>query len=225
MPSFADSYLYRQGASAQTKTVVSTRFKVYSHAVGVGKFARMGVTSSFQVSESKSVDAIRGLGYGDQIAELVPGVTQPMSLTIDRYALYLANLMQMLGYKAGVSGLVRSLKHHKWPFDIKTEIVFSELASEAKDLGQATKANVPGEGGLNNLGNPGLYAVVTVYEGCWMESYSTGYQVDQAAVTENATVVVSDVFDVAGSVYGEFIDSGLNKGDVTGRSIRYATER
>jgi len=225
MSSFADSYLYRQGASAQTKTVVSTRFKVYSHAVGVGKFARMGVTSSFQVSESKSVDAIRGLGYGDQIAELVPGVTQPMSLTIDRYALYLANMMQMLGYKAGVSGLVRSLKHHKWPFDIKTEIVFSELASESRDLGQATKANVPGEGGLNNLGNPGLYAVVTVYEGCWMESYSTGYQVDQAAVTENATVVVSDVFDVAGSVYGEFIDAGLNKGDVTGRSIRYATER
>ena len=42
---------------------------------------------------------------------------------------------------------------------------------------------------------------------------------------ENATVVVSDVFDVAGSVYGEFIDAGLNKGDVTGRSIRYATER
>jgi hypothetical protein len=225
MSSFADSYLYRQGASAQTKTVVSTRFKIYSHAVGVGKFARMGVTSSFQVSESKNVDAIRGLGYGDQIAELVPGVTQPMSLTIDRYALYLANMMQMLGYKAGVSGLVRSLKHHKWPFDIKTEIVFSELASEAKDIGQATKANVPGEGGLNNLGNPGLYAVVTVYEGCWMESYSTGYQVDQAAVTENATVVVSDVFDVAGSVYGEFIDAGLNKGDVTGRSIRYATER
>jgi hypothetical protein len=193
--------------------------------VGVGKFARMGVTSSFQVSESKNVDAVRGLGYGDQIAELVPGVTQPMSLTIDRYALYLANIMQMFGYKAGVSGLVRSLKHHKWPFDIKTEVVFSELASEARDIGQATKANVANEGGLNNLGNPGLYAVVTVYEGCWMENYGTGYQVDQAAVTENCTVVVSDVFDVAGSVYGEFIDAGLNKGDVTGRSIRYSTER
>lgn len=225
MSSFNDSYLYRQGASAQTKTVVSSRFKVYSHAVGVGKFARMGVTSSFQISESKTVDAVRGLGYGDQIAELVPGVTNPMSLTVDRYCLYLANLMQMFGYKAGVSGLVRSLKHHKWPFDIKTEIVFSELASEAKDVAQATKANVPNEGGLNNLGNPGLYAVVTVYEGCWMSDYSTGYQVDQAAVTENATISVSDIFDVAGSVYGEFIDSGLNKGDATGRSIRYQNER
>jgi hypothetical protein len=223
MSMFKDSYLYRQGASAQTKTVVSTRFKVYSHAVGVGKFAKMGVTSSFQISESKNIETIRGLGYGDQVAELVPGVTEPISLTVDRYALYLANIMQMFGYKAGVSGLVRSLKHHKWPFDIKTEIVFSELASEAKDKGQAEKINFS-ESGKNNLGNPGLYAVVTVYEGCWMQSYSTQYQVDQAAVAENCTITVSDVFDIAGSVYGEFIDSGLNKGDVTGRSLRYQNE-
>lgn len=224
MSAFADSYLYRQGSSAQTKTVVSSRFKIFSHAVGVGKFVRMGVTSSFSVQESRDVEAIRGLGYGDQIAELVPGVTSPMSLSIDRTALYLANLMQMFGYKAGASGLVRSLKHHKWPFDIKTEIVFSELASEAKDIGNAIPADVPSEGGLNNLGNPGLYAVVTIYEGCWMSDYNTAFQVEQAAVSESCTVTVSDIFDAAGSVYGEFIDSGLNKGDATGRSIRIAGE-
>ena len=224
MSAFTDSYIYRQGASAQTKTVVSSRFKVFSHAVGVGKFIKMGVTSAFNISETRNIEAIRGLGYGDQIAELVPGVTQPMSLSITRTALYLANIMQMFGYKAGVSGLVRSLKHHKWPFDIKTEIVFSELASEAKDIGQALTADVPAEGGLNNLGNPGLYAVVTVYEGCWMENYTSNYQVEQAAVTEDATVQVSDIFDANGSVYGEFLDAGLNKGDATGRSIRYQNE-
>ena len=224
MSVFNDSYLYRQGASAQTKTVISSRFKIFSHAVGVGKFVKMGVTSSFNISESRTVEAIRGLGYGDQIAELVPGVTQPMSITVTRTALYLANIMQMFGYKAGVSGLVRSLKHHKWPFDIKTEIVFSELASEAKNTDQALKADVPAEGGLNNLGNPGLYAVVTVYEGCWMESYTSNYQVELAAVAEDATIQVSDIFDANGSVYGEFIDSGLNRGDATGRSIRYQSE-
>lgn len=220
-----NSFIYRQGTSAATKAVQSTRFKLYSHAAGVGKFARIGVTSSFQISESKNVEAIRGLGFGDQIAELVPGVTQPMSITVDRTALYLQNLMQQFGYKAGVSGLVRSLKHHKWPFDIKTEIVFTELASESTDRGQATPAIVTNnEGGLNNLGNPGLFAIVTVYEGCWMENYSSGYQVEQAAVTENCTIIVSDIFDIAGSVYGEFIDAGLNKGDITGRSIRFANE-
>lgn len=224
MSAFNDSYLYRQGATAQTKSVITSRFKIFTHAVGVGKFVKMGVTSSFNISESRNLEVIRGLGYGDQIAEIVPGVTQPMSISITRTALYLANIMQMFGYKAGVSGLVRSLKHHKWPFDIRTEIVFSELASEARGVGGAINADVPNEGGLNNLGNPGIYAVVTVYEGCWMESYTANYQAEQAAVAEDVTIQVSDVFDASGSVYGEFIDSGLNRGDKTGRSIRYQNE-
>ena len=223
MGNFNDGYLYRQGTSAQTKTVVSSRFKIFSHAVGVGKFQRMGVTSSFNIQESRNVEAIRGLGYGDQVAELVPGVTEPMSLSITRTALYLANIFQMLGYKGGVSGAVRSLKHHKWPFDIRTEIVFPELLSDSSDLQQATTAEVAAEGGLNNLGNPGLYAVATVYEGGWITSYSTAYGVDTAAVTEEVTVMISDVFDIAGSVYGEFLDGGLSSGDATGRSIRFAS--
>lgn len=223
MGSFNDGYLYRQGMSAQTKTVVSSRFKIFSHAVGVGKFQRMGVTSSFNITESRNVDVVRGLGYGDQVAELVPGVTEPMSLTVTRTALYLANIFQMLGYKGGVSGAVRSLKHHKWPFDIRTEIVFPELISEASDLQQATTAEVAAEGGLNNLGNPGLYAVATVYEGGWITSYSTAYNIEQAAISEDVTIMISDVFDIAGSVYGEFLDAGMSSGDATGRSIRFAS--
>lgn len=215
-------YIYRQGASPQTEAVISSRFKIYTHAVDVGKFTKLGVTSAFNISENRPIDPIRGLGYGDQVAELVPGVTAPTQLTVTRTCLYLANLMQMFGYKAGVSGLVRSLKHHKWPFDIKTEIVFSELASEDPNRGQATPAAVPNEGGLNNLGNPGLFAVATVYEGCWMSDYGTGYAVETAAVNEEATIVCTDIFDVAGSVYGEFIDAGLNSGDKTGRSLLYS---
>jgi hypothetical protein len=215
-------YIYQQGTSAQTESVISSRFKIFTDVVDVGKFVKLGVTSSFELSETKNVETIRGLGYGDQVAELVPGVTEPMQLTIARTCLYLANLMQVLGYKAGVSGAVRSIRHHKWPFDIKTEIVFSQLASEDPNIGQAILADIPNEGGLNNTGNPGLYAVATVYEGCWMSSYNTGYAIETAAVTENCTVMVTDIFDVSGSVYGEFIDSGLNTGDTTGRSLLYS---
>ena len=214
-------YIYRQGTSPATNTVVSSRFKIFTDVVDVGKFVKLGVTSTFSITESRTVDPVRGLGYGDQVAELVPGVTSPMSLSITRTCLYLSNLMQVLGYKAGVSGAVRSLKHHRWPFDIKTEIVFSELASEASNLGNATKADVPNEGGLNNLGNPGLYCIATVYEGCWMESYNTSYAVETAAVAEDCTVICTDLFDVSGSVYGEFLDSGMNKGDMTGRSLLF----
>jgi hypothetical protein len=215
-------YIYQQGTSAQTESVISSRFKIFTDVVDVGKFVKLGVTSSFTLSETKNVETIRGLGYGDQVAELVPGVTEPMTLNITRTCLYLANLQQVLGYKAGVSGAVRSLRHHKWPFDIKTEIVFSQLASEDPNLGQAIKADIPNEGGLNNTGNPGLYAVATVYEGCWMSSYNTGYDIGTAAVNEECTISVTDIFDVAGSVYGEFIDSGMNSGDTTGRSLLYS---
>jgi len=214
-------YIYRQGTTGQTETVISSRFKIYTPAVDVGKFIKLGVTSAFSVSETKAIDTVRGLGYGDQVAELVPGVTAPTTLAITRTALYLANLMQMMGYKAGVSGAVRSLKHHKWPFDIKTEIVFSELASQDPNIGQATVADVPNEGGLNNTGNPGLFAVATVYEGCWMSSYNTAYQVETAAVAEDCNIMVTDIFDVSGSVYGEFIDSGNNTQDATGRSLLF----
>lgn len=221
--SSAASYLYRQGTTAQTSSVISTRFKIYTPVVNVGKFTRMGVTSSFGISESKNIDQVRGLGYGDQVAELVPGVTQPMSLQVTRTALYLGNLQQQFGYKAGVSGLVRSLKHHKWPFDIKTEIVFSELASQDPNIDEATVASMAAEGGLNNLGNTvPLYCVATVYEGCWMESYNSTYNVDQTAVTEDCQIIVTDVFDISGSVYGEFIDSGNDSGDVTGRSLIFS---
>jgi hypothetical protein len=215
------AYIYRQGTSPQTETVISSRFKIFTDMVDVGAFVKLGVTSSFNYTEDKPVDPIRGLGYGDQVAELVPGVTSPLSISITRTALYLANLMQVLGYKAGTSGAVRSLKHHRWPFDIKTEVVFSELASQ-QNVGLATLADVPKEGGLNNTGNPGVYCVATIYEGCWMSNYNTSYTVDTAAVAEDATIMVTDIFDVSGSVYGEFLDSGLNSGDATGRSLLYS---
>src|SRR5271167_3365836 len=152
------AYIYRQGTTPNTETVLSTRFKIFTDLVDVGAFVKLGVTSSFTYTESKTIDAVRGLGYGDQVAELVPGVTTPLSISITRTCLYVANLMQVLGYKAGTSGAVRPLKHHRWPFDIKTEVVFSELANE-QNVGLATLADVPQEGGLNNTGNPGVHCV------------------------------------------------------------------
>src|SRR5208337_4356686 len=140
-------YVYQQGTSPNTETVISSRFKIFTDLVDVGRFIKLGVTSSFTISETKPIDAVRGLGYGDQVAELVPGVTAPTTLAITRTALYLANLMQVLGYKAGTSGAVRSLKHHRWPFDIKTEVVFSELATfnSGPTTPGATLADVPQE--------------------------------------------------------------------------------
>jgi hypothetical protein len=67
-----------------------------------------------------------------------------------------------------------------------------------------------------------LWKFRQVYEGRWMESYNTGYTVDTAAVAEDCTITVTDIFDVSGSVYGEFLDSGLNTADATGRSLLFS---
>jgi hypothetical protein len=214
------AYLFRQGTSPQTSTVHSSRVRLFSHSADGPKFQKLGVISTFGINESKSIEVVRGLGFGDQIAELVPGVTQPMTINVTRACLYIQNIMQAFGYNSGISGCVRSLRHHKWPFDIKVEIVFSEYADEDPAIQNTVAADSPQEGGLNNLGNPGLQALITVMEGCWFESYSTDYGVDQAVVTENCSIQCTDIYDMV-SAYGDFIDSGLNKNNTTGRSLMY----
>lgn len=200
------NYIYRMGTAPNTRAAVSQKNKVFSYSVGAGGFAQLGAVSEFGFDESRTIDPIRGVGYGDQIAELVPGVTEPMTLTINKTLLYTANLFQLLGYKGGVDGLVRSLRHHRWPFDIKQELVFSQLASDnglsKGEIGNGTpKASVQPSAGA-------VSALITIYEGCWMNSYSASFTSDAAIVAENSSVTVTDVID-GYSQYGEFIDSGL----------------
>ena len=226
-PTDNTTYIYRQGTSPNTRAVISQRNKIYGYAVDRQGFQQIGVASEFSHEESKSMEVVRGIGFGDQIAELVPGNTQEMGITINKTLLYALNIFQSLGYKGGVSGLVRSLKHHRWPFDIKQEIVISELSS-AQDLDgvvnikDATKQpnNVP------NMVTNNIKALFTFFEACWLESYSVSYSADSALVAENSSIKASDVIDGV-SIYGEYIDSGLspvaaNGAAGKGFSLRYA---
>ena len=207
-PSDTSNYIYRMGTAPNTRAAISQKNKVYSYMVGAGEFRQIGVLSEFGHDESRAVDPVRGVGYGDQIAELVPGVTEPMTLTVNKTLLYAVNLFQTFGYRGGVEGLVRSLRHHRWPFDVKQELVFSELAS-AKDIEgvtgtKAASTQPQGSGFLTNA----VQALITIYEGCWMNSYSASYTAEAAIVAENSSVTVTDIIDGVSS-YGEYIDSGL----------------
>jgi hypothetical protein len=195
-----DSYIYRKGMTPNTKAAVSQKNKIFSYAFGAGEFSQLGVVNTFDPSESRAVDPIRGIGYGDQIAELVPGVTEPVELSINRTLLYLLNGFQAFGYKGGVDGLVRSLKHHRWPFDIKQELVFSVL--ESNNAGSAFEGTVTATDGINK-------ALLTFYEACWMTSYGLSFPADSAIVSESISVRVSDIVD-GSSVYGENNDTGLD---------------
>lgn len=220
------NYIYRMGTAPNTRAAVSQKNKVYGYATGAQAFQQIGVLSEFGTDESRTIDPIRGVGFGDQIAELVPSVTEPMTLTVNKTLLYTANLMQVLGYKGGIDGLARSLKHHRWPFDIKQELVFSEIAVLQDPNGVAVTATVTT--GPTAKDNPIVtpLALLTFFEGCWMNSYSASFTSDAAMVAENSSVTVTDIIDGI-SQYGEFIDTGLaptsaNGAAGAGYSLRFA---
>lgn len=211
-PRDVSNYIYRMGTSPNTRVAVSQKNKVYGYMVGKNMFQQIGVLSEFAFDESRSIEPVRGVGFGDTIAELVPGVTEPMTLTLNRTLLYTVNIFQVLGYKGGVEGLVRSLRHHRWPFDIKQELVFSELASTedmSSVLASTTKSASKQPTSVADTYAPDVRALFTYYEGCWLNSYSASYTSDSAIVAENSNVTVTDIIDGV-SVYGEFIDTGLS---------------
>ena len=188
-----DSYMYDYGTTPNTRTAVSQKVRILTpHFGDAVAMHQMGVISTFNPTESRAIEQVRGVGFGDQIAENVPGVTEAMTGSFERALLYLCNLWQATGYAAGISGPVRSLKHHKWPFDIEQQLVFSTLADI--DLGGA---NV-GKDGANftagqkrikypkgteptqsKLPDPaGHTAIITVYEACWFTSWSASFAKD-----------------------------------------------
>lgn len=214
----SEGYIYRKGMSPETRTVISTKNKIYAKPAKQNNFLQIGVVASFEPSDSRGVEAIRGIGFGDQIAELVPNASEPISISVTRSALYLSLLMQTFGYNAGVDGLVRALKHHRWPFDIKQEIVFSEVATQ--DLRGAQGAVTSSESGA-------LRALITLYEGCWMTSYSWSYTAETSLVQENCEILCSDILDNKSNyetyVQPGQVDSGNNPFAGQGGSQRFTS--
>lgn len=192
------TYIYRRGLTPETRSVVSQKVKVFSYLAGNpdqtgsslnGGFTQIGAMSNFAPSHSRDIQEVRGLGFGDTIAELVPGNEGAVTIDVTRTALYLNHLWQSFGYLSHTDGAVRALKHHRWPFDVKVEEVLSLIADEsAGTLVGATRSTDSGP-------CPARNAVVTYYEGCWFNSYSVTYAVDTTAVAENANISCTDVTD------------------------------
>lgn len=227
-PSDQTNYIYKAGTAPNTRAVTSQKNKIFGYMVNATEpgFKQIGAVSEFGHDESRTVESFSGIGFGDQIAELVPGKTEAMTLSLAATLMYTVNLFQATGYRGGVEGLVRSLRHHRWPFDIKQELVISELSS-VTDLDGAIGAGSAsvqpaGEGYFTNT----VRALITFYEGCWFQQYGASYSSDAALVSQNSSVMVTDVTDSV-SQYGEFpeYDTGLSPvvGSAgNGFSVRFA---
>ena len=213
---FTEGYIYKKGMSPQTQTVVSTKNKIYSKHNGSNQMSQIGVVASFEPSDSRAVEAIRGIGYGDQIAELIPNASEPISISVTRSALYLSLLMQTFGYAAGVDGLVRALKHHRWPFDIKQEVVFSEVATKNIKTNNQDAITTSSEDST-------LKALITFYEACWMTSYSWSFASDTSLVQENCEISCSDITDGQSNYqqYSSHLTTGNNPYQGEGGSKRF----
>ena len=238
------SYLYNAGTSPATRTAISQKVRILTPHYGDSQaMHQMGVVSSFAPTQSKTVEEVRGIGFGDKIAELVPGITSAMTVSIERALLYLCNLWQATGYAAGIDGPVRSIAHHRWPFDMEQQLVFSTLVDidmNGANVGYNQGAGgTPGrfDGGVKAISFPevtndkagkpgdqrGHTAVITMYEGCWFTSWNSTYGKEQGVIMENGDCTVTDVHDFA-SQYGEFLATGNDPTLGQLGSIRYAAE-
>lgn len=239
------SYLYDMGTSPNTRTAVSQKVRLLTpHYGSNAAMHQMGVVSSFNPSQSRTIDNVRGVGFGDTIAELVPSVTEPTTGSFERALLYLCNLWQATGYAGGVDGPVRSLAHHRWPFDVEQQLVFSSLADA--DLGVANRGHDGTSGSFDGGVKPIMYplvtpdfaqkngtpdqapgglrghsAIITIYEACWFSSWGASFAKDSGLIMETGDVTISDVHDFA-SMYGEFLATGNDPTIGQLGSIRFA---
>jgi hypothetical protein len=205
----ADSYIYRVGSSPNTRVAISQKNRVFSRPYTVNQPSdkQVGVLSTFDYNESRTIDPVRGVGFGDKIQELVPNVTEPMTITLNRTLLYTAGIAQEVGYRGGVDGLVRSLRQHRWPFDLRSELVFSELVTN-KDSASILVKTLASD-------DPN-FALITYFEACWLNSISSSFPSDSAIVLEDASATCTDVTDgssfygTGSDNYGAMLDSGNN---------------
>ena len=232
------SYIYNQGTSPNTRTAVSQKVRLLAPAYGSrSQLYQIGVLSNFSPNESRNIEPVRGIGFGDKIQELVPSTTEPMSASVERAMLYLANLWQATGYAAGVDGPVRSLRHHKWPFDVEQQLVFSTLADRDLNAANVGFSGVTGayNGGVKAIQYPevtavpengpttgGHSAIITLFEACWWNSWSATIGAEQGIIMESGDMTITDVHDFS-SIYGEFLATGNDPTLGQLGSIRYGS--
>ena len=230
------SSLYKYNSSPNTRAVISQKVRILTPVYGgeEGLLYQIGVVNSFDAgSSSRDVTEIRGIGFGDQIAELVPGVTGVHTLSMERTLLYLSNGHQAFGYAGGVDGPVRTLQQHRWPFDIEQQIVLSTTADqEASDIVGVnglqdidfSAQNVTGGSEYKDAQGDSTQkhkAIITYFEGCWLTEVAFGSMTtDGGIIGQSCSASATDVHDLY-STYGEFMATGNDPTIGQGSSILY----
>lgn len=194
------AYIYREGVSPNTRLLNPQRVRVFSIDAEDSAWQPIGLIQTWNPTDTRAIEPVRGIGFGDQVAELAVGVTD-LSATATVMMMYLRDIQQLFGYKAGSTGLIRSLKHHQWPFDVYETIIVPDYIK-----GQA-------KGGAVDDG--ALKVIKTWYEGCWMSDFAKTFDIGATSVTQDMTCQISDVYANKDSLTStDFYES--NKGSLRG---------
>jgi hypothetical protein len=186
----SNSYIYQQGTTPNTSLLNSQKVKVFAaHPGGADATAnQIGLLQSWAPAQSRATESVRGIGMGDRVSEQSVGVTE-LTGSLSIAVMYLVNIMQVLGYNAGASGIIRSLKHHRWPFDIKEQIIVPNFIQTGSFSVQ--------RGVNSNKGVSGGNMIQTYYEGCWMQDYNITFEIGSSTIMQDASVNITDVYDPA----------------------------
>lgn len=230
------SHIYDYNSSPNTRAAISQKVRLLSPVYKPGRgnnslLYQLGVCSSMSADFNRGVEDIRGIGFGDQIAERVPGVSDPVDVSIERTLLYLSNGHQAFGFAGGIDGPVRTLQHHRWPFDIEQQLVFSTIADQ--EAGTTTEDHQKGIrdidfSGQKVTGAAEFYtegqvhkAIITYFEACWMTAISgANPSADSSLMTQSISAAAQDVHDLF-STYGEFMPSGNDPSTGQSGTIRH----
>ena len=230
------SHIYDYNSSPNTRAAISQKVRILSPVYKPGNEAnnllyQLGVCSSFSADFNRGVEDIRGIGFGDQIAERVPGVSDPVDVSIERTLMYLSNGHQAFGFAGGIDGPVRTLQHHRWPFDIEQQLVFSSIADT--ETGTTLTDNQKGIREIDFSGqkvtgaqeaygeNQKHKAIITYFEACWMTAISgANPSADSSLMAQSISAAAQDVHDLF-STYGEFMPSGNDPSLSQNATIRH----
>ena len=81
------SYVYDFGTTPNTRTAVSQKVRLLTPAYGSTEgLSQIGVVGSFNPTHSRDVTEVRGIGFGDKVAELVPSVSAVITASFTVFA-------------------------------------------------------------------------------------------------------------------------------------------
>ena len=188
----------RVGAVPGTKVVSTQNIRIYArlanvlqgtgvspHQVG-DAWLEIGAIQGLSWSNSRTNATVRQIGYGDVNQDIVPGDTT-FTLSASRMLTYGRSFIEALGYTeevmpaaAGLFGGFRSIAQITYPLEIRREVIV-----------QLPQAGNPAVTDSTLLA--GLTKQVTIFQECWIRSFSGGRALGGGTITETCEFAVTRI--------------------------------